>query len=222
MENAVMVCPEGNENLSRGKTFDQQCGSNWHGRTRWLRCFKALKISTPTSAAKPAAPTAASRCGPPQASSMIPTPYHSQPSPRRVDRIIQMRNHRGARQRFICRMTRWSRFSMNPHSMRVTVTDSPHAEAPNEGPREDSNEMPNEKCSGIKSCACGATSHKCWVRFSESSSIADHFREKRISFSQCPAVKNGTSNASGEIASVQGFSCNRELMMLKTSAVSFA
>ena len=44
--------------------------------------------------------------------------------------------------------------------MRVTVTDSPHAEAPNEGPREDSNEMPNEKCSGIKSCACGATFHK--------------------------------------------------------------
>src|ERR1700720_1466215 len=144
MENAVMVCPEGKENLSGGKTFDQQCGSNWHGRMRWLRCLSALKISTPIRAAEPAAPTAARRCGPPQASSMIPTPYHSQPSPRRVERIIQMRNHRGARQRFICRMTRWSRFSMKPHSMRVTVTALPHQETPNEGPREDSNEMPNE------------------------------------------------------------------------------
>jgi hypothetical protein len=130
MENAVIVCPEGNENLSGGKTFDQQCGSNWHGLTRWLKCLRALKISTPTSAAEPAAPIAANRCGPPQASSMIPSPYHSQPSPRRVERIIQTRNQRGARQRFICRMTRWSRFSMNPHSLRVTVTPSPHAEAP--------------------------------------------------------------------------------------------
>src|SRR6202051_746733 len=75
---------------------------------------------------------------------MIPSPYHNQPSPSRVERIIQMRNQRGARQRVICRMTRWSRFSMNPHSMRVTVTASPHAEAPNEDPREDSNETPNE------------------------------------------------------------------------------
>src|ERR1700720_2447612 len=210
MENAVMVCPEGKENLSGGKTFDQQCGSNWHGRMRWVRCLSAFKISTPKKAADPPAPTAARRCGPPQASSMIPSPYHSQPSPSRVERIIQMRNQRGARQRFICRMTRWSRFSMNPHSIRVTVTALPHAEVPNEGPREDSNEIPNEKCSGISS-ARGATSHNRRVRFSEPSRIADHFRQKRISFNQCPAVKIGTSTASGEIASVQGFSWSREL-----------
>src|SRR6202022_964418 len=113
-------------------------------------------------------------------------------------------------------------FSMKPHSMRVTVTALPQAEVPNEGPREDANGTPNGKCSGIKLSARGATSHKCLVRFPEPSRIADHFRQKRISFSQCPAVKIGTSSASGEMASVHGFSCNRELMMLKTSLVSFA
>src|ERR1700688_1047877 len=111
---------------------------------------------------------------------------------------------------------------MNPHSMRVTVTSLPHAEVPNEGPRDDSSEMPKEKCSAVRSSARGATSHNRCVRFSEPSRMADHFRQKGISFSQCPAVKNGTSSAKGEIASVQGFSGTRELTMLKTSAVSFA
>src|SRR6266403_553923 len=34
MENAVIVWPDGNENLSGGSTFDQQCGSIWQGRPR--------------------------------------------------------------------------------------------------------------------------------------------------------------------------------------------
>jgi len=46
-----MVCPDGKENLSGGKTFDQQCGSIWQGRCRWLNRFNNLKTATPKSAA---------------------------------------------------------------------------------------------------------------------------------------------------------------------------
>jgi hypothetical protein len=53
-----MVCPEGNENLSGGNTFDQQCGSSWHGRGRWLSLFNTLNTKTPKTAAAPAAPIA--------------------------------------------------------------------------------------------------------------------------------------------------------------------
>src|SRR5256886_4464044 len=56
MENAVIVWPEGNENLSGGSTFDQQCGSIWQGLGRWLSRFSALKTKMPTTAADPAAP----------------------------------------------------------------------------------------------------------------------------------------------------------------------
>jgi hypothetical protein len=58
MEKAVIVCPEGNENRSGGKTFDQQCGSNWHGRGRWLSLFNALNTKMPNTAELPAAPIA--------------------------------------------------------------------------------------------------------------------------------------------------------------------
>jgi hypothetical protein len=37
---------------------------------------------------------------------MIPSPYQTQPSPNRVAAIIQIRNQRGARQRFIFRINR--------------------------------------------------------------------------------------------------------------------
>src|SRR5207245_11589053 len=105
-ENAVIVWPEGNENLSGGSTFDQQCGSIWQGLGRWLSLFSALKTKMPRTAAEPAAPMAAKRWGPPYASSISPRPYQIQPSPMRVAAIIQMRIQRGARQRFIRRISR--------------------------------------------------------------------------------------------------------------------
>jgi hypothetical protein len=101
-----MVCPDGNENLSGGKTFDQQCGSNWQGRDRALNLLMILNTKTPLTPAAPAASTAANRCAPPKISSMTPSPYHNHPSPIRVAAIIQYRIHRGARQRFIRRITR--------------------------------------------------------------------------------------------------------------------
>src|SRR6266853_6980958 len=101
MENAVIVCPEGNENLSGGSTFDQQCGSIWQGRGLWLSFLRALKTKMPKTAADPAAPMAEKRCAPPYTRSIIPRPYQIQPSPIRVAAIIQMRIQRGARQRFI-------------------------------------------------------------------------------------------------------------------------
>ncbi|MGB8662228.1 MAG: hypothetical protein WCD34_17490, partial [Candidatus Acidiferrum sp.] len=78
-ENAVIVWPEGNENRSGGNTFDQQCGSNWQGRGRWLSFFNPLKTIIPMIAAHPAAPSAENLCGPPSINSMTPSPYHSQP-----------------------------------------------------------------------------------------------------------------------------------------------
>src|SRR5580698_3646005 len=98
MENAVMVWPDGNENRSGGRTFDQQCGSNWQGRCRWLSLFNALNTKIPKKAANAAAPIAENFCGPPSINNMTPSPYQSQPSPILVARIIHRRTHRGARQ----------------------------------------------------------------------------------------------------------------------------
>src|SRR5436853_3456768 len=106
MENAVIVWPEGNENLSGGSTFDRQCGSIWQGLGRRLSLCRALNTKMPKTAADPAAPMADKRCGPPYASNISPRPYQIQPSPMRVAAIIQMRNQRGARQRFIRRISR--------------------------------------------------------------------------------------------------------------------
>src|SRR6266446_5190401 len=63
-------------------------------------------------------------------------------------------------------------------------------------------------------------SHSIRLRFSPRSSAAVHFRQKRISFSQCPTVNAGTSSANGDIASVHGLSQKSDRTMLKTSAVS--
>src|SRR5690242_21939581 len=63
-------------------------------------------------------------------------------------------------------------------------------------------------------------SHSIRLRFSPRSIAEDHFRQKRISFSQCPAVKTGTSSASGDIASAHGLSQKSDRTMLNTSAVS--
>src|SRR5215472_7590700 len=106
MENALMVWPEGKENLSGGSTFDQQCGSIWQGRARWLKCFSALNTKIPKTAAAPAALTAANRCGPPKPRSKKPSAYQIQPSPKRVTVMVQTRTQRGARHRFIRCITR--------------------------------------------------------------------------------------------------------------------
>src|SRR5260370_9566038 len=58
------------------------------------------------------------------------------------------------------------------------------------------------------------------LRFSPRPIAEDHFRQKRISFNQCPAVNAGTSNASGDTVNVDGLSQKRERTMLNTSAVS--
>jgi len=58
MENAVIVWPEGKENWSGGRILDQQCGSSWHGRGRWLSFFSTLNTKIPKTAADPAAPSA--------------------------------------------------------------------------------------------------------------------------------------------------------------------
>src|SRR5262249_54521541 len=101
-----MVWPEGKENLSGGRTLDQQCGSIWQGRGRWLRRFSALKTKMPTTAARAALAEAAKPCGAPKTRRRIAVEYQIQPSPRRVAVIIQTRIHRGARQRFKRRMRR--------------------------------------------------------------------------------------------------------------------
>ncbi len=82
--NAVIECPEGNENWSGGKIVAQQCGSSWHGRFRRLARLTNMKIDVPSAAASDAAPTAANRSRPPKISSTIPSAYHNQPSPQRV------------------------------------------------------------------------------------------------------------------------------------------
>src|SRR5260370_37014433 len=63
-------------------------------------------------------------------------------------------------------------------------------------------------------------SHSIRLRLSPRSIIEDHFLQKRISFSQCPAVNAGTSNANGDIASVHGLSQKSDRTMLDTSRVS--
>src|SRR6266571_7187495 len=63
-------------------------------------------------------------------------------------------------------------------------------------------------------------SHSIRPRFLPLSIAADHFRQKRISFIQWPAVNTGTSTASGDIASVHGLSQKRDRTILNTSAVS--
>src|SRR5258708_1032320 len=63
-------------------------------------------------------------------------------------------------------------------------------------------------------------SHSIRPRFFPCSITADHFRQKRISFIQWPAVNTGTSTASGDIASVHGLSQKSDRTMLNTSAVS--
>src|SRR5579864_9141182 len=121
MANALMACPEGKENWSGGSTLDQQCSSRWHGRLRLLAFFTMRKSTIVAVTATALAPNALNRGSPPNSSTLMPMVYQIQPSPRRVDQIIQVRSQRGARQRFRRRMTRWSRVSMNRQTILPAV-----------------------------------------------------------------------------------------------------
>src|SRR5713226_8593532 len=66
----------------------------------------------------------------------------------------------------------------------------------------------------------GSISQSIRLRFPPRSIAVVHFRQKRISFIQCPAVKAGTSTANGDSASVHGLSQKSDRTMLNTSDVS--
>src|SRR6266566_5571808 len=106
MAKALIAWPEGKENWSGGRTFAQQCASRWHGRLRLLAFFMARNNTKVAASAEALAAKAINRKSPPNSNKVIPTVYQIQPSPRRVDQSIQMRSHRGARQRLTRRMTR--------------------------------------------------------------------------------------------------------------------
>jgi len=198
-----MVWPDGKENLSGGRTFDQQCGSSWHGRCLWLRLFRILKTATPAKAALAAALTAANLCGPPNTSKSAASAYHSHPSPSRVAAIIQIRIQRGARQRFSRRIRRWSRRSMKPQTWRATVISLVHDLHQVSGFVLQTLSLIHQ----IRS-APGRISHSMRGDSCASSKCVAHFRQNHFSFIQCPAVNTGTRTASGSSASVAGFSCS--------------
>ena len=104
--NAVMECPEGNEYLSGGNIDAQQCGSISQGLLRRLVCFRVRNRKIPAAARKAPAAERRQRCSPPIDIRMRPSAYHSHPSPLRVAKTINMRNHRGARQRCTRRISR--------------------------------------------------------------------------------------------------------------------
>src|ERR1700722_3665503 len=96
--NALIACPEGKENWSGGRTFDQQCTSSWQGRLRLLAFFMNRNSATVAASAEALAAKAANRKSPPNSSKVMPMEYQTHPSPKRLDQIIQIRSHLGARQ----------------------------------------------------------------------------------------------------------------------------
>src|ERR1700733_259977 len=105
MAEALIAWPEGKENWSGGRIFAQQWDSSWHGRFLLLTFLMNRKSTTVAASAEALAAKAMNRMSPPNRSKAIPTEYQTQPSPRRVDAIIQKRSHRGGRQRWTLRMT---------------------------------------------------------------------------------------------------------------------
>jgi hypothetical protein len=105
MANALIACPEGKENWSGGRTLAQQCDSSWHGRFLLLAFFSKRNKTTVAASADALAAKAIKRVSPPNSSKTIPTEYQTQPSPSRVEAIIQKRSHRGGRHRWTFLMT---------------------------------------------------------------------------------------------------------------------
>src|SRR5258708_19577215 len=64
-------------------------------------------------------------------------------------------------------------------------------------------------------------SHSIRFRFPPRSIAAVHFRQKRISFIQCPVVNTGTSTASGDNASLPVLSMKRHLTVPTTHTLNF-
>jgi hypothetical protein len=89
MAKALMAWPEGKENWSGGSTFDQQCDSSWQGRFLLLAFLMKRNSTTVATSADALAANATNRMSPPNSSRAIPTEYHTQPSPKRVEAIIQ-------------------------------------------------------------------------------------------------------------------------------------
>src|ERR1700693_1032949 len=102
MAKALIAWPEGKENWSGGRIFDQQCDSRWQGRFLLLVFLIKLNSTTVAASADALAAKAINRISPPNRSKAMPTEYQIQPSPRRVEAIIQKRSHRGGRQRWTC------------------------------------------------------------------------------------------------------------------------
>src|SRR5579863_9726393 len=105
MAKALIAWPEGKENWSGGSIFAQQCDSRWHGRFLLLAFLRKRNTTTVAASADALAAKAINRMSPPNRSKAIPTEYQTQPSPSRVEAIIQKRSHRGGRQRWTFLMT---------------------------------------------------------------------------------------------------------------------
>ena len=90
MAKALMAWPEGKENWSGGSTFDQQCDSSWHGRFLLLAFLMKRNRTTVAASAVAAGGESDEPHSPPNSSRAIPTEYQIQPSPNRVDAIIQI------------------------------------------------------------------------------------------------------------------------------------
>src|SRR5579863_1473906 len=97
MANALIAWPEGKENWSGGRIFAQQCDSSWHGRFLLLPFLIRRNTTTVAASADALAAKATNRRSPPNRSKAIPTEYQTQPSPSRVEAIIQKRSHCGGR-----------------------------------------------------------------------------------------------------------------------------
>src|SRR5580700_11080201 len=100
MAKALIAWPDGNENWSGGRTLAQQWASIWQGRLRLLAFFRKRKRKIVAASADALAAKAMKRMSPPNRSRAIPTEYQTQPSPSRVEAIIQKRSHRGGRHRW--------------------------------------------------------------------------------------------------------------------------
>src|ERR1700747_2943708 len=93
--NALMAWPEGKENWSGGRIFDQQCDSRWHGRFLLLAFLRSGNNTRVAATAETLAPKATKRMSPPNRSKAIPTEYQTQPSPKRVEATTLQGRHRG-------------------------------------------------------------------------------------------------------------------------------
>src|SRR5687768_13036885 len=94
--NAVIECPDGNENWSGGNRLAQQCGSRAHARLRPAVRLRIRNTATPSPTDMAAAAIALKRSLPPNSKTAAAIGDQSQPSPPRVAQIIHNRIQCGA------------------------------------------------------------------------------------------------------------------------------